>query len=181
MKHKDQRLRRGEGFTTLELVTVLMIVGVLIALSIPSVVNWRQGLVYRETAREVASMLREAKSRAIMKNLEQQVVFSPYSPSVSTQYEIRPGNRAYSTAWNDYAANPLVSTWTVLDYQVKILSATQTATVPPAATSPAGSIQFTPNGAASAVGTISIQDTSGVTRFKVSVTQTGRISITQGP
>jgi Tfp pilus assembly protein FimT len=163
----------------LELVIVLAIMSILIAVSIPSILNWRQGLVYRETAREVASMLREAKSRAITNNLEQQIVFSPYSPGVSTQYEIRPGNQAYSTNWHDYGLNPLPSNWTILDYQVKIMFAVQIPPLPslPPATDPAGSIQFTPNGAASAWGIIKIKDQNLVTRFCVIVIPIGRISV----
>ncbi len=161
MKHEGQRsLRSKAGFTLLELIIVMAIMSILMAISIPSFMGWRQNLKYRETAREVASILREAKSRAITNNLEQQVQFD----AINQKYGMRAGDRAYSTHWSD-ASIPLVTNWTILDAQVKISEA---------------SIQFTPNGAASAVGTVSIQDISGVTRFSVNVTQTGRISITQG-
>lgn len=162
MKHEDQRSFRSKaGFTLIEVIVVMAMMAALMAISVPSFMGWRQNLKYRETAREVASMLREAKSRAITNNREQQVQFD----AINQKYGMRPGNRAYSTNWSD-ASIPLVTNWTILDGQVKI--------------SGAPSIEFTPNGVASAVGTVSIQDTSGVTRFNVNVTQTGRISITQG-
>lgn len=178
MKHGGQRLIRSrEGFTLVEAILVVGIMGILMAISIPSFVGWRENLKYRETAREVASILREAKSRAITNNLEQQVQFD----AVLRHYGMRPGTRAYMSL-SSWTGASSVSNWTMLDSQVKIdASGTLTATVTPEATNPPGSIQFTPNGAASAVGTVSIQDISGVTRFNVNVTQTGRISITQGP
>jgi prepilin-type N-terminal cleavage/methylation domain-containing protein len=180
MKHEGRRLLRSRGgFTLIEGIIVITIVALLTAISIPSFIGWRANLKYRETAREVASMLREAKSRAITNNLEQQVQFSPNPPGVSTQYGMRAGTRAYMSV-SDWPGASAVTNWTILDSQVKIVSATTTVTAPQS-TNPPGSIQFTPNGAASSVGTVSIQDTSGVTRFKVNVVQTGRISVTQGP
>jgi prepilin-type N-terminal cleavage/methylation domain-containing protein len=172
-------LRSRQGFTMIEMIIVVSLMAILLAISIPSFVGWRENLKYRETAREVASMLREAKSRAITNNQEQQVQFSPNPPGVSTQYGMRAGTRAYMSV-SDWPGASGVTNWTILDSQVKIVSATTTVTAPQP-TNPPGSIQFTPNGAASAVGTVSIQDTSGVTRFKVNVVQTGRISVTQGP
>ena len=177
MKHEGQRLIRSkEGFTLVEAILVVGIMAILMAISIPSFVGWRENLMYRETAREVASMLREAKSRAITNNLEQQVQFD----AVLRHYGMRASTRAYMSL-SDWSGVSAVTNWTILDPQVKIVAATATVTVIPQPTNPPGSIQFTPNGAASAVGTISIQDISGVTRFNVNVTQTGRISITQGP
>ncbi len=181
MKHEGQRLIRSrEGFTLVEAILVVGIMGILMAISIPSFVGWRENLMYRETAREVASILREAKSRAITNNLEHQVQFDPNPPSVSTRYGMRASTRAYMSL-SDWTGVSAVTNWTILDSQVKIVAATATVTVIPQPTNPPGSIQFTPNGAASAVGTVSIQDISGVTRFNVNVTQTGRISVTQGP
>jgi type II secretion system protein H len=175
MKHEGQRsVRSREGFTLVEVLMVMIIMGIMMAISIPSFMGWRENLKYRETAREVASMLREAKSRAITNNQEQQVQFD----AINQQYGLRPGNRAYSTNWSDYVTTPLASNWMVLDSQVKIVFAIQPPpAIAPPATDPPGSIQYTPNGAASAWGVIKIQDHDLVTKFCVMVIPIGRISV----
>jgi type II secretion system protein H len=181
MKHEGQRSFRSKaGFTLIEVLMVMIIMGIMLAIALPSFMGWRENLKYRETAREVASMLREAKSRAITNNQEQQVQFDPNQPNVSTRYGMRASTRAYMCL-SDWTSVSAVTNWTILDPQVKIVAATKTVADPLLDTNPPGSLQFTPNGAASAVGTVSIQDISGVTRFNVNVTQTGRISVTQGP
>ncbi len=161
MKHEGQRsLRSKAGFSLIELMVAMAIMAALMAISVPSFMGWRQNLKYRETAREVTSILREAKSRAITNNQEQQVVFDP-NPGISTRYGMRAGDKAYNTNWSDPSL-PAVSNWTILDTQVKISGA---------------SIQFTPNGAASASGTIKIKDQNLDTKFCVMVIPTGRISV----
>ncbi len=175
MKHVCQRLPRlGGGFTLVEVLIVMFIMVVISAIALPSFMGWRKNLKYRETAREVASMLREAKSRAITNNLEQQVMFDP-NPGISTRYGMRPGTRAYMQS-ADWDSDSAVSTWTVLDSQVKIDASTKT--VPSAEpTNPPGSLQFTPNGAASAQGIVKIKDQDSATKFCVSVSSAGRISV----
>jgi len=57
--------RRCGGFTLLELIVVVVIIGVISALTVPSVVSgWRQGAV-RRTVREFISVTRAASSRAV--------------------------------------------------------------------------------------------------------------------
>lgn len=59
-----ERRHRG-GFTLLELIVVVVIIGVISALTVPSVMSgWRQGAV-RRTVREFISVARTASSRAV--------------------------------------------------------------------------------------------------------------------
>jgi prepilin-type N-terminal cleavage/methylation domain-containing protein len=68
-------IRSPKGFTLLELVIVISILGIIVAIAIPPYLQWRQKVEYRSTARAVVAALREARSRAITYNLPKQVIF----------------------------------------------------------------------------------------------------------
>lgn len=68
-------MRAQRGFTLVELLVVLLIVGVLLALTPPALNRALPGLELRAAAREVATSLREARGRAIRANTEAVVTF----------------------------------------------------------------------------------------------------------
>lgn len=95
MKRKENKgwLRTTGGFTLIEVMVVVAVVGIIVAIALPPFVNWRNSLGYRQTARGMTAVLREAKSRAITRNVQQMVVFKPNSSS----YRLLEGNRAYNS------------------------------------------------------------------------------------
>ncbi len=68
-------MRAQKGFTLVELLVVLLILGVLLALAPPVFNRALPGLELRAAAREVAATLREARGRAIRANQEAAVAF----------------------------------------------------------------------------------------------------------
>ena len=93
---KDVAVSIQNGFTLHELMIVVLIVGVLSAMVIPSFVQWSNDLEYRKTTRAIVSMLREAKSRAVRTNLEQRVEYA----ATNKQYRMTQGNRSNnSSSW----------------------------------------------------------------------------------
>lgn len=60
-----------KGFSLVELMVVISILGILMAISVPGVLEWRRNAVYKEAAQLAASALRQARGQAI--NLNQRV------------------------------------------------------------------------------------------------------------
>lgn len=79
---------------------VVAIMAILMAMALPPFVSWRKTLNYRQTARGIQSMLKEAKSLSIARNLQHMVVVEP----VAGRYSLQPGNRAYNTAATGWGA-----------------------------------------------------------------------------
>lgn len=61
----------NKGFSLVELLVVISIMGILMAISVPGLLEWRRNAVYKEAAQLAASTLRRAKGQAI--NVNQQV------------------------------------------------------------------------------------------------------------
>jgi prepilin-type N-terminal cleavage/methylation domain-containing protein len=67
---------REAGFTLLEVLTVLAIIGALAAISLPQVMNYMRHFRIRGAAADVASNLQQARARAITKSAQWGVVFA---------------------------------------------------------------------------------------------------------
>ena len=146
-------IRSSRGFSLIELVMVLAIMGTVIAIALPSYSQWRDNLAYKTTARAVVAALREARSRAITNNQPHQVIFD----SANKQFRLA-----------DY------TTWTALQPDVSLYTGPTTTPYV---------VQYNPNGTATGVSsactcTIKVQDTAGTNRFQIAVNPSGRVVVT---
>lgn|GEM_PF-1423256 len=66
-------LNRQNGFSLIEVITVVAILGIAMAFAIPNISSWMASAEYRDAAQDLMQSLRRARSRAVAKNLEQQV------------------------------------------------------------------------------------------------------------
>ncbi len=67
--------RKNAGFTLMELLTVIAMVGILSAVAVPNVMSWRQNREYSASVQRVMAVLRAAKARAVKENVRTVVVF----------------------------------------------------------------------------------------------------------
>ena len=98
MKRHDRimhgRIATDGGFTFFELMIVLVMMAVLFAIALPAVIDWRKNSYYRQAAKQMASMLGEARELAIVTNFQHMVVFKPNSSSC----KILKGTQSYNSS-----------------------------------------------------------------------------------
>ncbi len=150
------------GFTLVELVIIVFLIGVLAALTIPSMNAWLNSLRYKETAWDILSQSRLARQLAITKNREHRVELD----IDGRRYRLTEGNASSgSTTWTQ------VKPWKSLDPKVNW------ATGQACNGNTDINVTFYPNGTADAA-TICILDTNNTQRYKVVVTaRSGRVRI----
>jgi prepilin-type N-terminal cleavage/methylation domain-containing protein len=161
-----RRIARQAGFTLVEIVTVIAIAAIIMLMSIPSLIDWRRNQNYRATANGINSFMREARSMAISKGLQHQVVFN----QVSNCYQLQVYNIATSSfnAASQTLCAP--SDVTIRDSS----DGTSTAVL---------TVLFNTNGTATISGpdgplsgNISVNDNAATQKYLVTVLQTGKIS-----
>jgi prepilin-type N-terminal cleavage/methylation domain-containing protein len=149
----DQRTQ--QGFTLTEVVVVVALAAILAGLALPPFIQWLKNAEYRASARNILSILRETKSKAITSNREHRVEFE----SVNRRYRVTRGDRANNSS--DWST--VVYDWTILPPQVHMHANVE-------------KIHMNTNGTSNA-GTIKIQDAAAVKKYEVIVASTGRIRI----
>jgi general secretion pathway protein H len=85
--NRRPRVRTTGGFTLVELVVVLAVLAVVTAFVLPSIRRGSDGLQVRSAAGRVASLLREARQRAVTQRRP-------------TRVALQPGHHAVALAWD---------------------------------------------------------------------------------
>ncbi len=91
----EKRFHGSAGFTLMEVMITLAIIGVLTAVAIPSYLNWKPGYAFRGGLSKVRGDLNRAKLRAF--EVGREVRFEICGDGVS--YQIIDGDRAMNSTW----------------------------------------------------------------------------------
>ena len=143
-------LRGSRGFSLIEMLLVFVIIAILAGIAIPSFMQMRMSQEYRRTARDVNSALREARARAITRNIANTV-------------EIDSVGRRFCIMENGAP----VHGWTALPAGVNFNATTSMLFRPNGTSSSAANV------------VIGILDNSAVTKYQITVTPTGRVQISR--
>ena len=160
-----RHIAREKGFTLVEIIIVIAIMAIMMGISVPSLVDWRKNANFRKTANEITSLLREARSMAISKGLQHQVVLNPTSKCYQLQ--------AFNIATNSFDAASQTSC-APADVSIRSNSAgTSTAALTVIFKSNGTATITGPDGSTS--GNASVNNAS-TQKYLVTVLQTGRVS-----
>ena len=163
-------MKKQEGFSLVEILISLVILGILTTLALPPLSSWYANANYRKLARDFTSALQFTRSEAIKSNLEHRLEVD----LDNRRYRLVHGNRASlstESSWN--LPENLVIDWSVLPHgpilRAGLNCSTSTGTI---------KIHFNPFGSANNY-YLCIIDNSEVNRFQVGVSHasTGRIII----
>jgi len=81
-------IRSQRGFTLVETMITLAVLGIMVGISIPSVMAWMPSMHMKNAAQEIKTAMMQARSKAINHGTEYRVLFSPSGRT----YQVDRGN-----------------------------------------------------------------------------------------
>lgn len=79
-------MKKNSGFTLMELMTVIAIIGIASAIAVPNMISWRSNHQLNGTAREMKSLINGARLAAIKNNAFVSVTYNAGTGAVETSF-----------------------------------------------------------------------------------------------
>lgn len=156
-----RKLRKNRGFTFVELIVAVAVVGVLAALAAPRFFRTMTQLKAKGAARDAVSVLRLARSQAVSKKIRYGVLFELDNRRITY---FRDDNSS-----GTYDTGDSLLTREVLSTDVTLSNSTLTN----------NTVVFTSTGQATGSGAVRVQTNDGTWRYAVDVlASTGRVRLT---
>lgn len=154
LRHIYRKDKRHHGFTMLEMMIVVVLVGILATMAVPTFVRTIPRLKARAEARNALNLMRTARSRAISENRQYGVYFNINGRTyVLFKDTVSPSSATYNVG-DSLMSNPIS-----VDPNVVYTSCTLTGNC----------VVFLASGAASQSGTLTLNTTDGSRAYSISV------------
>lgn len=172
------------GYTLVELMVIVAISAALFAVAVPSLIEWRQSLTFRQTGKEISSLIREAKSIAISTNRQQRIVLDGLVSGTFRNYRLEQGDRAVLSTAGGWIASTRFPATKNLPSGIGVqaqgsLNGTLTPSQVLIVVNPIGSIQFSgnpaPAGTDISMNLNIMQISPASNKYRVFISQTGRV------
>jgi type II secretion system protein H len=160
----NKRFQKVAGFTLIEMMVAIVILGVLAAMAGPSFSSWIPKMKLKAEAREKLNYLRQARSRAIAENSQYGIYFNTGNSEIIFFKDItNPQLNLYEAGSDSIIGAPIESESNVL-----FDNSTLTNNV----------VIFYPNGSASTSGQIELHDSGSACLHTITVlASTGRVRL----